>query len=242
MPAAPDSIDRASLLATGWLDRLRAYATLPLVLAYKASDQQAVIDADVDRWLAIFQADDGEHSLHSLLFAFAEFRSVFYYRLARGNPTGALLARLMKLVWRPTPGLEISTAHVGAGLFVAHGNATTLAAESIGKNCWVHQGVTLGWDYRSDHGPVIGDGVFIGAGAVVLGAVTVGDGARIGANAMVLCDVPAGATAVGVPARVFVRPGEVIYADRTVDAGDSCDPGAGLDDEGDEAEPEGVAG
>ncbi|HEV8064873.1 MAG TPA: DapH/DapD/GlmU-related protein [Acidimicrobiales bacterium] len=230
MPAAPDSIDRACLVANSWLDRLRAYATLPLVLAYKASDQRSVIDADVDRWLAIFQAADGEHGLHSLLFAFAEFRSVFYYRLAQGNPRGALLGRLMKLLWRPTPGLEISTSPIGPGLFIAHGHATTLAADSIGKNCWVHQGVTLGWDYRSDHGPVIGDDVFIGAGAVVLGAVTVGDSARIGANAMVLCDVPAGATAVGVPARVFVKPGEVVYAERPVDETD------------DEDEPEDAAG
>jgi serine O-acetyltransferase len=65
--------------------------------------------------------------------------------------------------------------------------------------------VTVGWDYRGARRPIIGDNVFIGAGAKVLGAVTVGDGARIGANAVVVCDVPAGATAVGVPARIVER-------------------------------------
>jgi serine O-acetyltransferase len=183
---------------------------MPLLLAYKATDKQEEIDGDVARWLAIFQVDDGRHGLHSLLFAFEEFRSVFYYRLASGNALGSLLGRLAKLLWKPTPGLSISTATVGPGLFVAHGTGTTLAAERIGCNCYVHQNVTLGWDYRSQHGPIIGDNVFIGAGAVIVGAVTIGDGARIGANAMVLCDVPAGATAVGVPARVFDRPGEII--------------------------------
>jgi serine O-acetyltransferase len=54
------------------------------------------------------------------------------------------------------------------------------------------------WDF-----PEIGDGVFIGAGARVLGDVRVGDGAKIGANAVVIHDVPAGATAVGIPARVL---------------------------------------
>ena len=66
--------------------------------------------------------------------------------------------------------------------------------------------MTVGWDYRGDRRPIIGDDVFIGAGAKILGAVTIGDGARIGANAVVVCDVPAGATAVGVPARIVAGP------------------------------------
>jgi serine O-acetyltransferase len=200
-----------------WLDRLRAYATIPLVLAYRASDQRPIVDADVARWLSVLGVKDGKHGLHSLLFAFAEFRSLFYHRLSLGNPTGALLARLMKLVWRPTPGLSLSTPEIGPGLFIAHGYGTTLAAVKIGSNCYVHQGVTIGWDYRSERAPVVGDDVFIGAGAVILGAVTIGRDARIGANALVLCDVPAGSTAVGVPARVFTRPGDVIYKSELAD-------------------------
>ena len=61
--------------------------------------------------------------------------------------------------------------------------------------------------------PIIGDDVFIGAGAKVLGAITIGDGARIGANAVVVCDVPAGATVVGVPGRI-VPPESMTAADR----------------------------
>ena len=96
----------------------------------------------------------------------------------------------------------MSDTPIGPGLFISHGQATILSADSIGADLHVHQGVTVGWDYRSERRPVIGNGVFIGAGAKVLGAVTVGDGARIGANAVVVTDVPAGATAIGVPARI----------------------------------------
>jgi serine O-acetyltransferase len=201
------------------LDRGRAYATLPLAWAYRASDQQEVIDADVRRWLEVFQTTEGEHSLHSLLYAFEEFRGVFYYRLSRGNATGALIGRLLRPIWRPVASLNLATPEIGPGLFVAHGHSTTLAAERIGANCYVHQGVTIGWDYRSERAPIIEDDVFIGAGAVIVGAVTIGRGARIGSNAVVLCDVPAGATAVGVPARVFQDPGEVVTLRREESAG-----------------------
>lgn len=191
------------------LERWRGVLTLPLGWAYRLSDDRETIDGDVRQWLAVLRRDDGVHGLHSLLYAFTEFRSLFYYRLEKGNATGALLAKLMRTIWRPTAGLSISTPVIGPGLFIAHGQATTLAAERIGTNCYVHQGVTIGWDYRSGRPPIVGDGVFVGAGAKILGAVTVGDGARIGANAVVLCDVPAGATAVGMPARVILAGGEL---------------------------------
>jgi len=203
-------LDAGSSVILRMLEGLNAYTTIPLAWAYRLSDQQDVIDADVRRWLDVFQATDPRHGLHSLLYAFEEFRGLFYYRLSRGNPTGALLARLFRHLWRPAESLSLATPEIGPGLFIAHGYATTLAAERIGANCYVHQGVTIGWDYRSERAPIVGNNVFIGAGAVIVGAVTVGDGARIGANAMVLCDVPAGATAVGVPARVFAGAGNVV--------------------------------
>jgi len=203
-------LDAASAVLLRLLDRARAYATLPLAWAYRASDQQEVIDADVRRWLEVFQTIPGEHSLHSLLFAFEEFRGVFYYRLSRGNATGALLGRVLRHFWKPIASLNLATLDSGPGLFIAHGHSTTLAAERIGANCYVHQGVTIGWDYRSSRAPIIEDDVFIGAGAVIVGAVTIGRGARIGSNAVVICDVPPGATAVGVPARVFHGPADVV--------------------------------
>lgn len=184
------------------LDVARALSVLPLAAVVRVSDRGDVVAADVSQWLEVLGVDDGRHGLHSLLYAFGEFRALYYHRLAHGNSLGALLGRLCRPLFPPTPGLELQTAEIGSGLFIAHGQGTCIAAARVGRNCYVHQNVTIGWDYHSERAPVIGDGVFVGVGAVVLGAVTVGDGARIGANAVVLSDVPAGATAVGSPARL----------------------------------------
>lgn len=76
----------------------------------------------------------------------------------------------------------------------------------IGKGCTIFQQVTIGVkSLKSKGAPKIGDGVFIGAGAKVIGNITIGNDAVIGANAVVLCDVPAGATAVGNPARIVLK-------------------------------------
>lgn len=181
---------------------------LPLVWTYSLTDQQAVIDGDTDRWAEILWVTDRRRMLARLLFAFPEFRAVYYHRLAQGNPTGALLGRLAARIWKTVPGIDLSGTIIGPGLFISHGQGTILSAERIGANFQVHQGVTVGWDYRGDRRPIIGDNVFIGAGAKILGAITIGDGARIGANAVVVGDVPAGATAVGIPARIVPTPAD----------------------------------
>ncbi len=100
-------------------------------------------------------------------------------------------------------GLEIVIgADIGGGLYIAHPVGTVIAPRRIGRNCSVIAGVTIGmrneWAF-----PDIGDNVFVGAGARVLGGIRVGNRAAIGANAVVLHDVPAGATVVGIPARVI---------------------------------------
>jgi serine O-acetyltransferase len=91
---------------------------------------------------------------------------------------------------------------LGGGLLLPHPNGVVIHPDAeIGPNCLLFQQVTLG---VGDGGaPRIGGHVDIGAGAKVLGPVRIGDHARIGANAVVVHDVPDGATAVGVPARVI---------------------------------------
>jgi len=199
--------DRLAAWVLSQLDNVKSLSVLPLCWAYQLSDQREIIDADAQRWAEILWVpeDDRRRMLARLLFAFPEFRCVFYHRLASGNSTGALAARLARHLWRGVAGVDLGDTPIGPGLFISHGQSTILSAESIGANLQVHQGVTVGWDYRSPGRPVIGNDVFIGAGAKILGAVRVGDGARIGANAVVLQDVPPGATAVGVPAALRRR-------------------------------------
>lgn len=98
-------------------------------------------------------------------------------------------------------GLELGVGQdIGGGLYIAHPVGTTISVKRIGRNCSVISAVTVGM--RNEWGfPVIGDDVFIGAGARVLGTITLGDGAMVGANAVVLDDVPPGTTVVGMPAR-----------------------------------------
>jgi serine O-acetyltransferase len=96
-------------------------------------------------------------------------------------------------------------ANIGPGFYIGHfGNIIVHPDTIMGERCSISQGVTIGVLGGGRPGvPRLGNDVYVGAGAKILGAVTIGDGAIIGANAVVLEDVPAGTTAVGVPARII---------------------------------------
>jgi serine O-acetyltransferase len=138
------------------------------------------------------------------------------YRLGRRNdrrPPGLahwLCDRFYWLTFRVTEtltGISIpKSARVGPGLRIYHfGTIIVHADAEIGANCTLRHGVTIG--SRVDDGPVpvIEDDVDLGAYAQVLGGVRIGRGAKIGAMSVVLCNVPPGAVAVGVPARIINR-------------------------------------
>jgi serine O-acetyltransferase len=106
-------------------------------------------------------------------------------------------------------GLEITPkCEVGSGVFFAHPVGCVVGASRVGRNVTFYQGVTLGAkipDLRYDPAtrPVIGDNVMLGAGCKVLGGIEVGDGVTVGANAVVLQSVAPNATVAGIPARVI---------------------------------------
>ncbi|GAA3707580.1 hypothetical protein GCM10022268_16190 [Sphingomonas cynarae] len=106
-------------------------------------------------------------------------------------------------------GIELPyTAEVGQGVVIEHqGGIVIHGATRIGDRCIIRQNCTLGVRTvdRPDEAPVLMADVQLGAGAVILGRVTIGAGAAIGANAVVLADVPAGALAIGVPATIRLR-------------------------------------
>jgi serine O-acetyltransferase len=117
---------------------------------------------------------------------------------------GRALAVLRHRFWSVVTACEIPiNTRIAGGLRMPHPNGIVLHPDSIiGPNCLLMQQVTLGVGRRPGT-PRLGGHVDVGAGARILGGVVIGDHARIGANAVVLTDVPAGATAVGVPARII---------------------------------------
>ena len=107
---------------------------------------------------------------------------------------------------------------IGAGFYIGHcGDIHFNAQAQVGNNCNISQGVTLGQANRGKNkgAPIIGDGVYIGPGAKVVGAVRVGNNAAIGANCVVTKDVPENAVVVGVPGRVISYAGAADYVEHT---------------------------
>ena len=117
-----------------------------------------------------------------------------------------LLPGLVAALNRFLTGIEIHPgAQIGEGLFIDHGMGVVIGETAeIGDDCHLTQGVTLGGtsNRREKRHPTLGTGVFVGAGAKLIGAITVGDHARIGAGSVVVTNVPAYATVVGVPGKV----------------------------------------
>lgn len=113
--------------------------------------------------------------------------------------------------WSIVCGVDIPlNCRIEGGLLLPHPNGIVLFPTAvIGPNCLIFQQVTIGTGGPKPGAPVLGGHVEVGAGAKILGGVTIGDHARIGANAVVLQDVPDGATAVGIPARIILPRGRM---------------------------------
>ncbi len=133
--------------------------------------------------------------------AMALFRGKRALQRRRVPVLPALLDRTCVLLFNVNLG---NYTEIGGGLYLPHGNVVVDGLVQIGRNCVIAPWVTIGTN-GSVAGPQIGDGVFIGTGAKVLGAITVGERARIGANAVVVDDVPPDTTVVGIPARPVRR-------------------------------------
>lgn len=147
-----------------------------------------------------------------LLMLTPGFQFVFWLRMQRAvgrvPVIGPILKRILWYWTRIWFSCEVDTgAEIGGGFYTPHPLGIIIGAGVIiGENVAILQRATLGRAGTNHIYPQIGNGVEIGSGAAVLGAIKIGDGVRIGANSVVLRDVPAGAVAVGAPARIIQHP------------------------------------
>jgi serine O-acetyltransferase len=200
------------------LDYLGKAAAAAGRLGYFAADVRAIARDPAIRANPLALA---EIILYASFWALALHRVAHFLR-ALGIP---FVPRLLSQVARFATGIEIHPgATIGPGLFVDHGMGVVIGETAIvGANVLVYHGVTLGGvDSRPcRRHPLVEDGAVIGAGAKVLGPVTIGEGAKIGAQSVVLANVPPGATAVGIPARIVRTPtGETRIPARASSGGD----------------------
>ena len=151
---------------------------LLILLVHK---HKSLILKDVDYWLEIRR-----HKMKPiagfiyLMVTYQEFRNVFYFRI--GN-----LKYLVKWYCPQRRNFTVAAGSIGEKFYVHLGYGTVIGAKSIGNNCMIYQGVTVG----SLHGsPTILDNVKVFSGAIVMGDITIGNNVRIGANATVYKDVP----------------------------------------------------
>ncbi len=159
----------------------------------------------------VLEKDPAARSSLEVLLCYPGIHAVLLHRIAH-RLWGAGLstpARLVSQVSRFVTGIEIHPgARIGHRVFIDHGSGVVVGETAeIGDDCTIYQGVTLGGTSLNGgkRHPTLEAGVVVGAGAKVLGPFIVGAGARIGSNSVVVKAVPAGATAVGIPARMIVE-------------------------------------
>ncbi|MBD3688880.1 serine O-acetyltransferase [Nanchangia anserum] len=165
----------------------------------------ALMREDVD---AVLAHDPAASSRLEIALTYPGVHAVWCYRLAhclwqRGH---RLSARIISAWARVGSGVDIHpAARLGRRLFIDHANGVVIGATTeVGDDCVLFHQVTLGGVAMTPgkRHPTLGDRVMVGAGAKVLGPITVGSGAKIAANAVVVKDVPEGCVAIGVPAQL----------------------------------------
>ena len=161
---------------------------------------------------SIIERDPAARSRWEVLTCYPGLQAIVMHRWANTCWRAGFkwLGRFISHIARTLTGIEIHPgATIGRRVFIDHGFGVVIGETAeVGDDCTIYQGVTLGGTSLTKGAkrhPTLGRGALIGAGAKVLGSFTVGEGAKVGSNAVVVKAVPAGATAVGNPARIIQK-------------------------------------
>ena len=163
--------------------------------------------------LCVFERDPAARSTFEIITTYPGVHAILVHHLTHWlwHQNAKWLARFLAALARWLTGIEIHPgAKIGRRFFIDHGMGVVIGETAeIGDDCTLYHGVTLGgtsWNKGKRH-PTLGKNVVVGAGAKILGPITIGDGGRVGSNAVVVKDVAPGATVVGVPGRVVHQAG-----------------------------------
>ena len=168
----------------------------------------------VDDIKAIQKRDPASPTFLEVVFGYNGFHAVLLHRLNQAIWKLGLraLARFLANIARILTGIEIHPeAKIGKRFFIDHGTGVVIGQTSvIGDDVTIYHGVTLGGfgkkgQTEGKRHPTLENGSMVGAGAQVLGDITLGEGARVGANSVLTKDVPAGCTAIGIPATIICK-------------------------------------
>ncbi len=160
---------------------------------------------------AVFERDPAARNTFEVLLTYPGLHAIWNHRLAHAlwKSHFKFLARYLSYLSRFFTGIEIHpAATIGEGFFIDHGMGVVIGETAIiGNNVTLYHGVTLGgntWEKGKRH-PTIEDEVVVGAGAKIIGPITIGKGCRVGANSVVLKSTPPNSIVIGVPGQILVR-------------------------------------
>ena len=178
---------------------------------------------------AVFERDPAATSRWEVLLAYSGFHALLAHRVAHWlwKKNIPIVPRLISQLARWLTGIEIHPgAQIGRGFFIDHGMGVVIGETAVlGDFVTLFQGVTLGGTgkERGKRHPTLGNHVVVGAGAKVLGNITIGDFVKIGANSVVLRSVPSNSTVIGIPGRIIKTIGDRV-PEATMDHANIPDP------------------
>ncbi|MFA5073820.1 MAG: serine O-acetyltransferase EpsC [Nitrospirota bacterium] len=179
---------------------------------------------------AALAMDPAATSKVEVALTYAGFHALLAYRLAHWllKKRIPFIPRALSQIARFFTGIEIHPgAQIGSGMFIDHGMGVVIGETTeIGDNVTLFQGVTLGGTgkHRGKRHPTLGSNIVVGAGAKVLGPITIGDYVKIGANSVVLADVPDHSTVVGIPGEIVKIKGKRVTDESLMNHTDIPDP------------------